>query len=179
MTRTTYYSLFDSPLGEICLEGDGLRLSGLHLAEHRHWRGLDPQWIRHDEPFARVRGQLTEYFAGQRQTFDLELHCAGTPFQQRVWQELCRIPFGTTISYAQLASRIERPTASRAVGHANGRNPVSIIVPCHRVIGADGSLTGYGGGMECKRWLLDWERRVLGEATPRPQKMLPALQGIV
>ena len=111
-----------------------------------------------DAPFAAVREQLAEYFAGERQQFDVPLKLAGTPFQQRVWQELVRIPFGTTITYAQLAQRVGKPTASRAVGHANGRNPISIIVPCHRVIGANGKLTGYAGGVEKKQWLLEWER---------------------
>ena len=105
-----------------------------------------------------MRAQLAEYFAGQRQQFDVPFKRSGTPFQQRVWQELVRIPFGTTITYAQLAQRIGQPTAARAVGHANGRNPISIIVPCHRVIGADGKLTGYAGGIDNKQWLLAWER---------------------
>src|SRR5205807_4847601 len=110
--------------------------------------------------FTRVRKQLAEYFAGERRQFDVPLKLAGTPFQQRVWLELARIPFGTTITYAELAQRLGRPTASRAVGHANGRNPISIIVPCHRVIGADGKLTGYAGGLDKKQWLLAWERQV-------------------
>jgi methylated-DNA-[protein]-cysteine S-methyltransferase len=101
--------------------------------------------------------QLTEYFAGTRREFDLPLRLQGTTFQTRVWRELSEIPYGQTWSYGQLAHRIEKPSASRAVGLANGRNPISILVPCHRVIGADGSLTGYGGGLERKRWLLAHE----------------------
>jgi methylated-DNA-[protein]-cysteine S-methyltransferase len=111
-----------------------------------------------------VREQLDEYFAGERQEFDVPLKLEGTPFQRGVWRELARIPFGTTITYAELARRIGRPTASRAVGHANGRNPISILVPCHRVVGAGGQLTGYAGGVDKKRWLLERERRVTASA---------------
>jgi methylated-DNA-[protein]-cysteine S-methyltransferase len=105
-----------------------------------------------------VREQLAEYFAGERREFDVPMQLAGTAFQRRVWEELVRIPYGTTITYAELARRVGRPTAVRAVGAANGRNPISILVPCHRVIGADGKLTGYGGGVERKQWLLELER---------------------
>ena len=118
---------------------------------------LTPRGKECGAAFTAVRKQLAEYFAGARQQFDVPLKLTGTPFQKRVWQELVRIPFGTTISYAQLAQRIGKPTAARAVGHANGRNPISIIVPCHRVIGADGKLTGYAGGVNNKQWLLAWE----------------------
>ncbi len=109
-----------------------------------------------------TRAQLAEYFAGQRRGFTLPLDLRGTEFQRCVWQELCRIDYGATISYRELASRIGRPAAVRAVGAANGANPISIVVPCHRVIGADGSLTGYGGGLHNKRYLLELERRVVG-----------------
>jgi methylated-DNA-[protein]-cysteine S-methyltransferase len=105
-----------------------------------------------------VRWQLEEYFAGERSSFALPVAPAGTPFQQDVWAELQRIGYGTTITYAELAARIERPTAIRAAGAANGANPVSIVIPCHRVIGSNGTLTGYGGGLEAKRFLLDLER---------------------
>jgi methylated-DNA-[protein]-cysteine S-methyltransferase len=158
MTTTTCYSYFDSPLGRILVQSEGQFVTGLYLPHHKGWRGPDASWRRSDASFAAVREQLAEYFAGERQAFDLPLKLAGTSFQQRVWRELLRIPFGTTITYAQLARRVGKPTASRAVGHANGRNPISIIVPCHRVIGADGKLTGYGGGIDKKRWLLAWER---------------------
>ena len=110
---------------------------------------------------AGVRQQLDAYFAGELQTFDLPLHMAGTPFQKQVWQGLLTIPYGTTISYAELARRIGRPGASRAVGAANGRNPIGIIVPCHRVIGANGTLTGYGGGLDRKEWLIAHEAGAL------------------
>ncbi len=106
---------------------------------------------------AAVRDQLAEYFAGERTEFDIPLKLAGTPFQNRVWQELARIPFGVTISYGELARRVGQPTASRAVGSANGKNPISIIVPCHRVIATSGNLTGYGGGLPNKQWLLQHE----------------------
>ncbi|HEY2249817.1 MAG TPA: methylated-DNA--[protein]-cysteine S-methyltransferase [Planctomycetaceae bacterium] len=115
----------------------------------------------------KVSEQLTEYFAGRLQKFDVCLAPAGTPFQKKVWQELCRIPFGVSISYGELARRIGQPTASRAVGMANGRNPISIIIPCHRVIGANGTLTGYGGGIERKKWLLEHESLVRLTATRR------------
>jgi methylated-DNA-[protein]-cysteine S-methyltransferase len=108
-------------------------------------------------PLAATVVQLNEYFNGGRREFDLPLYFEGTTFQRRVWQELTEIPYGETWSYGQLARRIGKPSASRAVGLANGRNPISILVPCHRVIGADGSLTGYGGGLERKRWLLAHE----------------------
>ncbi|HEV8071916.1 MAG TPA: methylated-DNA--[protein]-cysteine S-methyltransferase [Planctomycetaceae bacterium] len=162
MTAITYYSYVDCPLGQLFLHGDGQFLTGLftqrHLDDPRgKWRP-DASWQQSDAPFTAVREQLAEYFAGKRQEFDVPLKLAGTAFQQRVWQELVRIPFGTTISYGELAERVGTPNASRAVGQANGRNPVSIIVPCHRVIGANGKLTGYGGGVDKKQWLLAWER---------------------
>jgi len=159
MTTTTFYSSIDCLLGRMFVQGDGQFVTGLFMPQHKGWRGPDASWQQSDAPFAAVREQIAEYFAGERQQFDLPLKLAGTPFQQRVWQELVRIPFGTTITYAQLAQRVGKPTASRAVGHANGRNPISIIVPCHRVIGADGKLTGYAGGVDKKQWLLAWERR--------------------
>jgi methylated-DNA-[protein]-cysteine S-methyltransferase len=147
------------------VQGDGQFVTGLYLPRHKGWPGPDPLWQESDAPFAAVRVQLAEYFAGQRREFDVPLKLAGTPFQRRVWQELGRIPYGATISYAQLAQRIGKPTASRAVGHANGRNPISILVPCHRVVGADGRLTGYAGGVDKKRWLLNWERRATSNRT--------------
>jgi methylated-DNA-[protein]-cysteine S-methyltransferase len=164
MTATIYYSTIDAPLGRLFVQGDGQFVTGLFMPSHKGWLGPDASWKQSDVPFAAVREQLAEYFAGQRQQFDLPLKLAGTPFQQRVWQELVRIPFGTTITYAQLAQRVGRPTASRAVGHANSRNPISILVPCHRVIGADGKLTGYAGGLDKKQWLLAWECRATAAA---------------
>jgi methylated-DNA-[protein]-cysteine S-methyltransferase len=151
---TVYYSRIDSPIGELLLTGDGHALTGLFMENQRHGEGPSADWQRDDALFTEAREQLAAYFAGQRQTFDLDLAPTGTDFQCRVWQALRDIPFGKTESYGVLARRIGAPKASRAVGLANGRNPISIIVPCHRVIGADGSLTGYGGGIERKRWLL-------------------------
>jgi methylated-DNA-[protein]-cysteine S-methyltransferase len=159
MTTTTYYSYIDCPLGRMFVQSDGRFVTRLFMPHHKGWRGPDASWRQSDAPFTAVREQLAEYFAGERQQFDVPLKVAGTPFQQHVWQELVQIPFGTTITYAELARRVGKPTASRAVGHANGRNPISIIVPCHRVIGANGKLTGYAGGMDKKQWLLAWERR--------------------
>ena len=161
MTGTTYYSAIESPLGPLRVQGDGEFVTGLFMPQHKGCPGPDPLWRRADAPFAAVRKQLAEYFAGRRQHFDVLIRLAGTPFQQRVWQELVRIPFGTTITYAQLAQRIDKPNASRAVGHANGRNPISIIVPCHRVVGSTGALTGFAGGLHTKAWLLDHERLTL------------------
>jgi methylated-DNA-[protein]-cysteine S-methyltransferase len=112
-------------------------------------------------PASSAAAQLTEYFAGRRQSFDLELNLKGTEFQLAVWNELLRIPYGETITYAELARRIGRPSAIRAVGTANGANPIPVIVPCHRVIGSNGTLTGYGGGIERKQWLLAHEGRRL------------------
>lgn len=154
----TCYSYVDSPLGELLVLGDGQFVTGLYLPNHKGWGGTDTKWQRSDSSFAEIRDQLAEYFAGDRQSFDVPIKAVGSPFQQRVWQELARIPFGMTITYAQLAERIGNPAASRAVGNANGRNPISIVVPCHRVIGGNGKLTGYAGGLDKKRWLLNWER---------------------
>ena len=158
MSSHVYYSVFDSPLGRMFIKGDGQFVTGLYLPHHKGWQRPDPTWQESAAPFSAACQQLAEYFAGNRQEFDVPLKLAGTPFQRRVWQELVRIPYGTTITYAQLAQRVGKPTASRAVGGANARNPISIIVPCHRVIGADGKLTGYAGGVDKKQWLLAWER---------------------
>jgi methylated-DNA-[protein]-cysteine S-methyltransferase len=131
-------------------------------------------WVEYDDGvLAEARAQLSAYFAGERTTFDLPLAPVGTPFQQRVWGELRRIPYAETVSYGELANRLGSPGASRAVGLANGRNPIAIVVPCHRVIGADGTLTGYAGGLERKRALLDLERKAsAGSATDSDQLAL-------
>jgi methylated-DNA-[protein]-cysteine S-methyltransferase len=129
------------------------------MQSHRNeWRRAR-DWQRDDRAFAIARAQLGEYFAGERFEFDLPLGATGTQFQRKVWSELCRIPYGATASYGELARRVGQPGAARAVGLANGSNPLPIVVPCHRVIGADGSLTGFGGGIERKRWLLVHEAR--------------------
>ena len=135
-------------------------LRGLYLPPHRHApTPNDGGWTRDDDAFPEARAQLAEYFAGERAAFDLELDPAGTPWQRRVWAALRDIPHGETRSYGEIARALGAPGASRAVGHANGRNPISIVVPCHRVVGSDGRLTGYGGGMERKAALLALERR--------------------
>jgi methylated-DNA-[protein]-cysteine S-methyltransferase len=131
------------------------------MQEGRTAIAVRADWEPADEPFGEVRTQLAEYFDGRREVFDLQLEMQGTPFQLRVWRALQDIPYGETISYGEQARRIGRPADPRAVGQANGRNPIAVIVPCHRVIGADGSLTGYGGGVERKRWLLELEAGVL------------------
>jgi methylated-DNA-[protein]-cysteine S-methyltransferase len=149
------YTTMPSPIGELLLTAADARLTGLYMPVEVH--GPPAGVTRDDEAFVTVRRQLEEYFAGSRREFDLPVAPPGTPFQQLVWAELQRIGYGETITYAELAARIGRPTAIRAAGAANGRNPVSIIIPCHRVIGSDGSLTGYGGGLEAKRLLIDLE----------------------
>ncbi|MCX5662366.1 MAG: methylated-DNA--[protein]-cysteine S-methyltransferase [Planctomycetota bacterium] len=174
MTTTTVYSHIDSQMGPLLVRGDGESVTGLYMAQHKRCREPDPSWRRSDESFAVVREQLAEYFAGERTAFDVPIKLVGGPFQQRVWEELVRIPFGETITYGQLAHRVGNPKASRAVGHANGRNPVAIIVPCHRVIGANGTLTGYAGGLENKQWLLAWER---GEAPAEAGGLFGAERG--
>jgi methylated-DNA-[protein]-cysteine S-methyltransferase len=159
---TTSYTTFESPIGPLLLMSDGQSLTGLHTDSDKHRPAMRPDWIRDERaaPFAEVKAQLRAYFEGRLNEFDLPLAPQGTEFQSRVWQELRGIPYGETISYAELARRIGNPKASRAVGHANARNPISIIVPCHRVIGADNSLTGYAGGLERKRALLAHEAQV-------------------
>jgi methylated-DNA-[protein]-cysteine S-methyltransferase len=151
----TLYSTVSTPIGELMLCGDEHAVTALHLPGR--WAKPGASWRRDDARFAGVARQLEEYFAGERTTFDVELRMAGGPFEREVWAELLTIPYGETASYGEIARRLGRPHASRAVGAANGRNPVAIIVPCHRVIGSDGTLTGYGGGLDCKRALLDLE----------------------
>ena len=153
------YTTIDSPLGELLLTGDGEALTGLHIREGRRPVEPAPGTERAPAAFAAAEAQLGGYFAGERWEFDLALdERAGTPFQRQVWNALREIPYGETASYGELAERVGRPTAVRAVGAANGRNPISVIVPCHRVIGTGGSLTGYGGGLERKRLLLELEQ---------------------
>jgi methylated-DNA-[protein]-cysteine S-methyltransferase len=154
------YTTFNSPIGELLLAGDDSGLRILSMQDAPRPRRIEPDWHRDDAAFADIRHQLEEYFAGSRETFELELSLRGNAFEQRVWAELLKIPYGETASYGQIAAAIGAPSAPRAVGLANGRNPVALIVPCHRVIGANGSLTGYGGGLERKRYLLDLESGV-------------------
>ena len=157
-----FYDPIDSPIGRILLAGDGDALAFIGLPESRHPFAIPTDWQRDARRFDAARTQFAAFFDGTLQTFSLALAPRGTAFQLRVWEALMTIPYGETISYVELARRIGQPTASRAVGLANGANPLSIIVPCHRVIGANGSLTGYGGGLDAKRFLLEHERRHAG-----------------
>lgn len=163
--NTTYVHRLDSPVGRLLLLSDGRALTGLFMPSHKGEPSVDPAWVADPAPFSGAVEQLEAYFAGTLQEFDLALDARGTPFQTRVWTALRAIPYGQTCSYRDIAERIGAPKAVRAVGLANGRNPISIIVPCHRVVGANGSLTGYGGGLDNKRLLLDLERRTAGDAS--------------
>ena len=158
---TTYHDL-DTPIGTLRLVGDEDSVDRIDLP-NRAVEAPNPAWVASNgalpAALAEAKRQIEEYFVGARQEFDLPLALEGTEFQRRVWAELRRIPFGETISYGELAARIGKPTASRAVGAANRCNPASVVVPCHRVIGADGKLVGYGGGLGTKQALLDLERR--------------------
>lgn len=153
------YTEFNSPLGLLCLAASDMGLSGVYFEQHRHFKGIQGWQAAPQFPLLQLASkQLQEYFAGQRQHFDLPLDMSsGTPFQQSVWRALQQIPFGQTCSYGALAASISKSSAVRAVGAANGRNPLSIIVPCHRVIAADGALTGYAGGLKNKQALLQLE----------------------
>jgi methylated-DNA-[protein]-cysteine S-methyltransferase len=158
----TTHRIIDSPVGPLTLIGHDDILTALYMGDHRHAADPATYGSRGDGSFPSAVEQLGQYFAGERTTFDLATEATGTPFQLQVWRALTEIPFGTTTSYGELAERIGRQGASRAVGLANGRNPISIVVPCHRVIGAGGALTGYGGGIERKAALLALERSVSG-----------------
>jgi methylated-DNA-[protein]-cysteine S-methyltransferase len=161
----TRYTWLDTPVGPMLLTADGDALTRVSM-------GLAPDVVRADWErvssgpgiLAEACAQLGEYFAGARTTFDLPLAPEGTPFQQRVWQALCAIPFGETATYRTIARTLGDANATRAVGAANGRNPIGIVVPCHRIVGTDGSLTGYAGGLDRKRWLLRHEDAVRGRA---------------
>ena len=153
------YCYVESPIGRLLLTSDGESLTGLYMDTPSKSPELGSGWIEQPAggPLPEVMRQLKEYFAGHRQAFELPLKLQGTEFQKRVWTQLTKIPFGATWSYGQLAKTLDNPNACRAVGLANGRNPIAVIVPCHRVIGADGSLTGFGGGIPRKQWLLRHE----------------------
>ncbi|MDE2307160.1 MAG: methylated-DNA--[protein]-cysteine S-methyltransferase [Xanthomonadaceae bacterium] len=157
MDDTIHYDEMPSPVGRLLLVADREGLRQIRFEQERHPHVAQSGWIRASAALAFARRQLEEYFAGTRRRFELPLHPLGTPFQLAVWQELGRIPYGATISYGELARRIGKPAAMRAVGAANGRNPLPIVLPCHRVIGADGSLTGFGGGLPTKHFLLTLE----------------------
>ncbi|WP_078843794.1 methylated-DNA--[protein]-cysteine S-methyltransferase [Streptomyces albus] len=176
---TTTHTVVDSPVGPLTLVATDGVLSGLYMTGQRH-RPAEETFGSPTgpggAPFGDVVRFLDAYFAGERPDFDLPLHMAGTPFQRKVWAALRDIPYGETLSYGELATALGRPTASRAVGMANGRNPIGIIVPCHRVIGAGGGLTGYGGGLDRKRQLLALEGAIPAPAlTPIPAPGSPAV----
>ena len=151
------HSTIDSPIGELLLVGDERFLRGLYMQAGPRPKRIPAEWRRAEEPFAAAREQLAEYFAGERTGFELPLELDGPEFERTVWDALTSIPYGEIASYGEIAKRIGCPDSARAVGSANARNPISVIVPCHRVIGADGKLSGYGGGLERKQFLLELE----------------------
>jgi methylated-DNA-[protein]-cysteine S-methyltransferase len=159
---TTYYIMIDSPIDPLLITTDGRSLTRLYMDAHKNGETVQSGWVRDDEHpvLKETKRQLEAYFAGELTDFDLPLAPAGTGFQQRVWKELLKIGHGETQSYGEIARRLGEPNASRAVGLANGSNPISIVIPCHRVIGANGKLTGYGGGLPRKAALLDFEKAV-------------------
>lgn len=162
------HTIIESPIGDLTLVATDGVLSGLYMAEHRHRPSHATFGELNRRPFDQVTEQLTEYFSGERTTFDLPIHQAGTEFQRTVWAALREIPYGTVVTYGQLAAKLGRPTASRAVGLANGKNPISIVVPCHRVVGSTGDLTGYAGGVARKRFLLDLENDKVSQGNRQP-----------
>ena len=156
------YCVIKSPIGRLLLVTDPVALCGVYMESHKGGPERVDQWRLDDALLRPISEQLDAYFAGERERFDLRLALVGTEFQRRVWNALCAIPLGETVSYAQLARRIGAPSAVRAVGAAVGRNPISIIVPCHRVVGSDGTLRGFAGGLARKHWLLQHERAFPG-----------------
>lgn len=162
-----WYDYMTTPVGSLLLVADAHGLRAVGFEQGPHQPSVEPHWKHNPGKLEFARVQFEEYFAGTRQTFDMPLHPLGTPFQLSVWEALAKIPYATTTSYGELARRIGNPKAMRAVGAANGRNPLPIVVPCHRVIGGDGSLTGFGGGLPTKRFLLTLEERVAhGDLSP-------------
>ena len=155
---TTYYTYVNSPIGSLLLAGDGERLHMLRFPEGKRPQETEPGWIENSSKFKKEISQLRAYFAGESKQFELSLAPRGTEFQRKVWSALQSIPYGETRSYGELASQVGNGKASRAVGAANGQNPIPVIIPCHRVIGSDGSLTGFGGGLETKQRLLALEQ---------------------
>ena len=153
------YDYCESPCGRMLLVADGDALCGVYFVGQKHLRQVDPAWRRDPDaaPLVQAKRELEEYFDGKRKKFDVPLAPQGTPFQRAVWRAIAGVPFGETISYAELARRAGRPGSARAAGAATGRNPIGVIVPCHRIVGADGSLTGYAGGVDKKRALLALE----------------------
>jgi len=159
----TYYTYWVSPVGRLLLAGDGDALHCISFPKGTGAREPDPAWILSEKQFREPVRQLEAYFGGSLRAFNLKLEPEGTPFQLTVWRALQSIPYGKTASYADIARGIQKPQAVRAVGAANGRNPLPIVIPCHRVIGSDGRLTGYGGGLSIKEALLELERKTVAE----------------
>jgi methylated-DNA-[protein]-cysteine S-methyltransferase len=166
---TIYWEEADSPLGAFLLAGDSRTVVRVSLPGGWAKEDVPAAWTYAPGAMAPATRQLAAYFDGTRLDFDLDFAPSGTPFQLGVWRALQDIPYGTTASYGDVASAVGNPKATRAVGLANNRNPIALLIPCHRVIGADGSLTGYGGGLEMKSWLLDHERAVLAARRPAPR----------
>ncbi len=156
---TTFYARHSTPIGELLLVGSATALTGVYFPAHLRGPAVAAHWTHDPARFADLSAQLDRYLAGTAEGFDLAVEPAGTAFQRRVWDELRRFPYGETVTYGELAAALGRPGAARAVGGAVARNPVSIVIPCHRVVGSAGSLTGYAGTVERKRWLLDLEAR--------------------
>jgi|HubBroStandDraft_1064217.scaffolds.fasta_scaffold360317_1 methylated-DNA-[protein]-cysteine S-methyltransferase len=167
-SKTTYYCQMDTPIGTLLLAGSEERLAAIYFQSGPHPMTVRAEWIPSRRPLQPVVRQLKEYFAGRRRHFEVPLEPTGTRFQRAVWQELTQIPFGALTSYGEIARRIGHPLASRAVGRANGANPWPIIVPCHRVIGANQSLTGFGGGLAIKQKLLLLEAEADGRGLLSP-----------
>jgi methylated-DNA-[protein]-cysteine S-methyltransferase len=169
MMTVVYFDCMPSPLGEMVLASDGDALSGAWFEGQRYQPRIGPAWQRRpDLPvLRRAAAELAEYFAGERIAFGVPLAPVGTPFQRDVWRAIAGVPYGATIAYRELAARAGRPESIRAAGTATGRNPLSIIVPCHRIVGADGALTGYAGGLARKRALLALEHAAIAAAAPR------------
>lgn len=155
----TYYTYTTTPAGPVLLVGDEVALHAIYWTVYRHTPAPKAEWIEDAKKFEDILAQIDQYFNGERQTFNIAIAAAGTPFQKSVWQELAKIGYGETRSYQQVANAIGLPQAVRAVGAAIGRNPISIVVPCHRVIASNGKLTGFAGGIESKRMLLEHEKR--------------------
>lgn len=175
-----YYRWIESPIAPLLLTASDSGLSGLYIQAQKYFPEIAADWKALElEIFAQTQAQLDEYFAKKRQVFDLPLDPQGTSFQKQVWQHLRQIPFGETTSYGAIARALGKPGAAQAIGAANGRNPISIVVPCHRVVGASGSMTGYAGGVDKKQWLL-WHEKKAGsfnqaELSPQRESFQPSL----
>lgn len=152
-----YYALVESPLGSVLLVGDDVGLTHINFQDGNNRLAVQPDWEQSDTVLAEAVEQIGDYFQGKRKLFDLTLSTRGTEFQEQVWRAVSDIPYGSTDSYGSIAKQINRPKASRAVGAANGQNRLPIVIPCHRVVGSSGKLTGYAGGVYLKKWLLDHE----------------------